>query len=215
MHASRFDGATVNQLRSRMSDLELEAQQVRRENNMLLQRFTMAEQANGEVTRRIGALEIAVPQLLDRAAVRPQIDRTMTGAIGEGQVLRFDADGGSVSVQQKPLLPGQRVTPEIAAAQDEAPAAGANPDAFGLALGFPVSPEDAEAEWQSLTARVGTLLIGMAPLLAAVGNSDGRQIVAGPLASRIEAEDLCARMDRVGIPCAPATYVGESLPLLN
>jgi hypothetical protein len=216
LHASRLEGGTINQLRSQVAGLEQEAQRMRRENNVLLQRFVMAEQASGEVTRRVGALEITVPQLLDRAVSGPQIDQSMTGSIGAGEVLSFEAEGGSVSVQQKPLVPVQQGLRETAGLGEQRPAVStANPDAFGLALGFPIEPEDAEAQWQSLTAKVGTLLIGMAPLLSPVDGSAGRQIVAGPLGSRSEADELCARMDRVGIPCTPASYTGEGLPLLN
>ncbi len=216
LHASRLEGGTINQLRSQVAELEQEAQRMRRENNVLLQRFVMAEQASGEVTRRVGALEITVPQLFDRVAIGPQIDQSMTGSIGAGEVLSFEAEGGSVSVQQKPLVPVQQGLREPPGLQAEQPAVSiADPDAFGLALGFPVEPGDAEAQWQSLTAKVGTLLIGMAPLLSPVDGSTGRQIVAGPLRSRSEAEELCGRMDRVGIPCAPTSYTGEGLPLLN
>lgn len=214
LHASRLEGATVNQLRAQVAALELDAQRLRRDNNQLLQRFTMAEQASGEVARRVGALEVAVPLLSDAAAAGPRLDRTLTGAIGAGAVLSFDAEGGTVSVQHKPLdavQPGLR--PATVATQE--PPARADPNAFGLALAFPVEADDAEAQWQSLTARVGTLLIGLAPLLAPVEGSSSRQIVAGPLASRSAAEELCARMDRVGIPCVPAPYAGDHLPLLN
>lgn len=216
LHASRLEGATVNQLRAQVAALELDAQRLRRENNLLLQRFSMAEQASGEVARRVGALEVSIPQLSDAAAAAqgPRIDQTLTGAIGAGAVLSFDAEGGSVSVQHKPM---DAVQPGLRPAANAAPetVARADPNAFGLALAFPVESEDAEAQWQSLTARVGTLLIGLAPLLAPVEGSSGQQIVAGPLASRSEAEELCARMDRVGIPCEPAPYTGNSLPLLN
>jgi len=215
LHASRLEGGTINQLRSQVAELEQESQRMRRENNLLLQRFTMAEQASGEVTRRVGALEVTVPQLLDRTVGGPQIDQSMTGSIGEGEVLSFEAEGGSVSVQQKPLVvPAQQGLREDSSTQAEQPAV-VMADAYGLALGFPVEAEDAEAQWQSLTAKVGTLLIGMAPLLAPVDGSTGQQIVAGPLGSRSEAEELCGRMDRVGIPCVPASYEGKVLPLLN
>jgi hypothetical protein len=216
LHASRLEGGTINQLRSQVAEIERESQQVRRENNLLLQRFSMAEQASGEVTRRVGALEISMPRLLDQQIRGPEIDRAMTGSIVDGEVLSFEALGGSVRVEQKPLIAVDAVKPEIVGLAEGQPAdALSNPDAFGLALGFPVTPADAELQWQSLTAKVGTLLLGMAPLLAAVEGSDVQQIVAGPLVSRTEAEELCNRMDRVGIPCQPAPFVGSSLPLLN
>jgi len=215
LHASRLEGGTINQLRAQVAEIELESQRMRRENNLLLQRFTLAEQASGEVTRRVGALEVSVPQLLDRD-LSGRIDRSMTGSIGEGEVLSFETEGGSVSVQQRPLVP-VRVPLPVGHGPTEGQAAdvAADPDAFGLALGFPVEPGDAEAQWQSLTAKVGTQLIGLAPLLSPVDGSEGQQIVAGPLRSRSEAEEYCSRMDRVGIPCEPAPFIGQLLPLLN
>ena len=216
LHASRLDGGTLNQLRSQVAEIEMESQRMRRENNLLLQRFSLAEQANGEVTRRVGALEITVPNLLERESTGPILDRSMTGSIGDGEVLSFEAEGGSVRVQHKPLVPmqdDQRVV--SATAESRLASAIPNSEAYGLALGFPFEPGDAEAQWQGLTAKVGTLLLGLAPLLAPVEGSAAQQIVAGPLSSRSEAEELCGRMDRVGIPCEPKPFTGDVLPLLN
>jgi len=216
LHASRLEGGTINQLRSQVAEIEMESQRMRRENNLLLQRFSLAEEANGEVTRRVGALEISVPQLHDRQIAGPQIDRAMTGSIGDGEVLSFEAEGGTVSVQQRPLVPARASEPEALGVAGGATADPlSDPDAFGLALGFPVAAAEAEVQWQGLTAKVGTLLLGLAPLLAAVEGSQAQQIVAGPLVSRTEAEELCNRMDRVGIPCSPVPFAGASLPLLN
>ena len=139
LHASRLEGGTINQLRSQVADLEQEAQRMRRENNVLLQRFTMAEQASGEVTRRVGALEVTVPQLLDRVASAPQIDRSMTGSIGEGEILSFEAEGGSVSVQQKPLVPAQQGLRDAAGPQAPA-ASAADPAPMDWRSAFPSSP---------------------------------------------------------------------------
>lgn len=216
LHASRLEGGTVNQLRAQVTELELEAQRMRQENKQLLQRFTLAERASGDVTRRVGALEATVPTLLDQNSSGPGLDRSMTGSIGAGEVLSFEAEGGSVSVQHRPLVPVQAVLPPaFGLAARQAAAAVADPNAYGLALGFPVEPEDAQAQWQGLTAKVGTLLLGLAPLLAPIEGASGRQIVAGPLSTRTEAEELCDRMDRVGIPCEPKPFVGEVLHLLN
>lgn len=213
LHASRLEGGTVNQLRSQVTELEIEAQRMRQENKQLLQRFTLAEQARGEVTRRVGALEVTVPMLLDQSSNSPVLDRSMTGSIGAGEVLSFEAEGGSVSVQQRPLIPAQ-ANPPMGLAEREAAAAVPDPSAYGLALGFPVEPGDAQAQWQGLMAKVGTLLLGLAPLLAPIEGSSGRQIVAGPVSTRPEAEELCGRMDRVGIPCEPMPFVGDVLQLL-
>lgn len=214
LHASRLDGGTVAQLRTQVAALTEESRRMRNENNLLLQRFDRAETATKEAVQRIGALEISVPTALETRTgdAAPGIDRMPTASIGDGNTVSFDADGGSVSVAQKPLVtetPGQ--TPLVTEPAAPRPL----PHAYGLALGLPVPESDAEVQWQSLAAKVGTLLIGLAPLLQEVEGSGDKVIVAGPVSDRAEAEQLCVRMDRVGIRCEPTPFQGEPLPLLN
>lgn len=213
LHASRLEGGTVGQIRTQLVALAEETKRMRSENNLLLQRFDRAEAATREATQRIGALEVSLPATLETrtGGTSVGIDRMPTASIGDENAVSFDADGGSVSVVQKPLVTDNALdnltTPEAAPV--------ANADAFGLALGFPVREEDAEAQWQSLSAKVGTLLLGLAPLLQDIDGEDGKRIVAGPVTDRAQAEQLCIRMDRVGIPCEPQPFSGEPLPLLN
>ena len=214
LHASRLEGGTVNQLRAQLAELKLESDRMRRENNLLLQRFDLAEQARSEVTRRVGALEVSLPQIVERLPERIAVDGSVTASITDGTALSFEADGGSVRVQQRPLVPMRQAAP--APAVETGPASATRPAGeFGVALGFPVKAEDAEAQWQNLLANVGTLLIGLWPVTAEVEDSDGRLIVAGPIATRTEADTLCGRVSRVGIPCAPVRFEGDPLPLLN
>lgn len=215
LHASRLDGATVTQLRTQVASLTEESKRMRTENNLLLQRFDRTEEANREVVRRVGALEVSVPVALEgqSGSSGVGIDRMPTASIGDGNAVSFDAEGGSVSVVQKPLLTESPLTSALPALEVEVPPA--DPDAFGLALGFPVPEEDAEAQWQSLSAKVGTLLLGLAPLLQDVEGEDGKRIVAGPVTDRAQAKQLCVRMDKVGIPCEPMPFQGAPLPLLN
>lgn len=212
LHASRLDGATVGQLRMQVATLGDEAKRMRTENNLLLQRFDRAEEASKEAVRRIGALEVSVPNAVETRSgnAGPGIDRMPTASIGENAV-SFDAEGGSVSVVRKPLIQDRPVIEQMPTTISPS----ADTSAFGLALGFPISPDDAEAQWQSLAAKVGTLLLGLAPLLQDVDGEDGKMIVAGPVTDRAQAEQLCVRMDRVGIPCVPKPFEGEPLPLLN
>lgn len=212
LHTSRADGSTIIQLRAQVADLTEESVRMRRENNMLLQRFTLAEQARNEVTRRVGALEVSLPDLLEKLPNDTGIDRSVTASIVEEPTQAFDADGGSVAVQQKPLLP--RATPT--ALVPEMPAApAASADAYAIALGFPVAGDEAEGRWQELSARVGTLLLGLAPLLQDTGDGVGSLLVAGPVETATQADALCGRLDLVGIPCRTVRYTGEPLPLLN
>ena len=211
LHASRLDGGTLNQVRMQVADLQAEAVRMRRENNLLLQRFDLAEQGRSEVTRRVGALEVSVPQIIERLPGAMSIDSSVTASILEGNQQTFDAEGGSVTVEQRPLV---AIRPQAAAPAKAKPAP-VSSDTIGIAVGFPVATEDAEAQWQALLAKVGTLLLGLWPVLAETEDGSGRLVVAGPLPSRAQASELCGRMSQVGIPCEIVPFVGEPLPLLN
>ncbi len=211
LHASRMEGATVTQLRTQVAALADETRRMRSENNLLVARFDRAEQSDREALRRIGALEISLPEAIEARSAQPApgIDSMPTASIGGDRVVTFDADGGSVSIVQKPLFPAKPV-----GAEEVSEAALADPEAFGVILGFPMPPEDIEARWQEIAAKVGTLLIGMVPLQQE--SEDGMlRLVAGPLSASSDAEQLCQRMDMVGIPCETTPFVGDALPLLN
>ena len=104
------------------------------------------------------------------------------------------------------VVPLAETMPKPLAAAEVAP---------GIALGFPVTADAAEAQWQEMLAQVGTMLVGLSPVLADKEGADGKVLVAGPLLDKASAIELCARMDKAGIPCEPTDYAGQPLPLLN
>lgn len=220
LHASRLDGSTLNQLRSQVAGLEEDTLRLQRDGSQLLQRLTMGEEAAGAVTRRVGALEVSVPRLVEETRTRAAstaIDPMSTGSIRPGRTLTFEADGGTVAVQQRPLVPGSdEIRLKVVPLNDTMPqrlaAAGAAP---GIALGFPMTPEAAEAQWQEMLAQAGSMLVGLVPVLADKQGSDGKVLIAGPLLDTASAIELCARMDKLGVPCEPTAYAGQPLPLLN
>ena len=210
LHSPRLEGGSLLQLRSEVAAVAEETLALRRQGDRLEQRLLLAEQARGEVTRRVGALEVSLPALLESVPEAPVVDLSTTASINATPPETFAAEGGSVSIIRKPLAAIQPrpepVTPP--------PPATADPDAFAVALGDPVLPAEAEAEWLALEARIGTLLLGLGPLLAP--DQDGMaRLVAGPLASQALAAAVCDRSSRVGIPCETVSFVGEPLPLLN
>jgi hypothetical protein len=91
------------------------------------------------------------------------------------------------------------------------------PDAasFGVALGPPIDADEAKADWQGMTGKVGTLLLGLGPILGHVEGGSGRRLVAGPIASEADAQELCGRMAKVGIACQTVTFIGDPVPLGN
>ena len=217
MHASRLEGSTLNQLRTQVAALEDEAAQMRRDSTQMQQRFTMSEEAAGTVTQRVGVLEYSLPKIIEAQAAGSQpVDSTTTGSISDGKTLTFEVDGGSVSVQQRPLFPGSgevkfRPVPDAAMPAAIVP----DGDAMGIALGFPVQVNDAEASWQEMLAQVGTMLVGLSPVLGDSEGSDGKRLIAGPMIDKSSAMDLCGKIDAAGIPCEPVPFAGQPVPLLN
>lgn len=218
LHSSRLDGANMNQLRSQVSALETETARLRQENSVLLQRFMLNEQASGEVTRRVGALELTVPQVLDALNGRgPGIDTGTTASTTTGPVTSFDVDGGSVSYTQTPMasVKAPDVTGAAQAMPEALSAIAPDSSAFGIALGPPIDADEGETAWRSMNDKVGTLLLGMGPLLANVEGTGGKRLVVGPIASEADARQLCGHMGKVGIACASVPFIGTPLPLMN
>jgi hypothetical protein len=216
LHASRLDGASFNQLRGQVADLETETARLRQENGVLMQRLALNEQTGGEVTRRVGALELTVPQILDALNTRgPGIDPGTTASTGTGAPTTFDVEGGSVSYTTTPMAAVDNRTntnqPMPRAIDSIAP----DSSAFGIALGPPIDADEGEDTWRSMSNKVGTLLLGMGPLLANVEGGAGKRLVVGPITSEAEARQLCGRMAKVGIACASVPFIGTPLPLLN
>ena len=217
LHASRLEGSTLNQLRSEVATLEEETNRARREASELSQRLALSEDSSGLVAKRVGALEISVPKLIEESQAKAvaRIDSMSTASIGAGKTVTFEADGGTVAVQQRPLAPdSDDVKLTAVPLTAEIPPALPGTTAQGVALGFPLAAETAEAEWQDMLTNVGTLLLGLSPILTD-GEGGMKQLVAGPVIDRASALELCGRLDAVGVPCEPAPYSGKPLPLLN
>ena len=219
LHASRLDGANMNQLRSQVADLQSRTAELTQQNLVLLQRVGLSEQSNGEIARRVGSLEVTVPQVVEALNSPSKVDRgAVTASTGTRPVTSFDADGGSVSFTTTPM-PGIK-TPRPATMQlmpKPLTPNVATPDAsaFGIALGPPIDENQAQDAWQGVNAQVGTLLLGLAPILGKVEGGSGRRLVAGPLNTEAEARELCGRMAKVGIACASVPFIGDQLPLLD
>jgi hypothetical protein len=219
LHASRLDAGSVNQMRGDLQALEAETASLKQENTVLLQRFMINEQTSGEVTRRVGALEITLPRILESLNGGNGVDTgTVTASTGTTPVTSFDTDGGSVSYTRTPMTtemspagtPKAQPMPQ-ALTPDVTP----DPGSFGIALGPPIDENEGEDAWQSMNAKVGTLLVGLGPLLGHVEGGPGRRLVAGPISSESDARELCGRMAKVGIACASVPFIGDPLPLLN
>ena len=218
MHASRVEGATMNQLRAQVAALQDDSARKKRDDNELLQRFNMNEDSTTSITKRVGALEVSLPKLVEQQLSSIQgaaLDPTKTGSIDKP--ITFEVDGGTVEVRQQPLILG---SPEVSF--KTVPIAGVMPEeltpngsSMGIGIGFPVKPEEAEPAWQEMLADAGTMLMGLKPVLASAEGTTNKLIVAGPITDKASAMDLCKRLDKQGIPCQALPYAGDPLPMLN
>ncbi len=214
LHKTRIEGASLEQLRVQVSDLRDEQIRLKRENGVLSARFSLDEQKGNEITRRVGALEVSLPVLLESLPDSANIDRSnLTAAIGKDPALVYEADGGSVVVRQQPMAealpaPGAQPLPEpVAVASIPVP----NEAAFGVAIGPAMTFEQAPETWRDLTMKLGPLLFGLAPLLVDEANSDNQRIIVGPINQLSEATALCARLERLSVSCLPMPFTGTPL----
>lgn len=216
LHKTRLEGASLDQLRLQVLDLREEQVRLKREQGVLTARFALGEQQGNEMTRRVGALEVTLPRLLETQPEGGNVDRTnVTAAIGRDPALVYEADGGSVVVRQQPMAEarpapvGEQPLPEPVAQLASIPVP--NEAAFGVALGPSVPFEQAPNAWRDLTMKLGPLLFGLAPLLVEEANSDDQRIIVGPITQLSEATALCARLERLSVSCLPMPFTGTPL----
>lgn len=238
LHSTRLDGGSLNHLRTQVADLQGETVRIRNENDRLMTMITLAEQDQGAVNRRIGAIESSLPLLMEQnvTSSRSNIDHSIiTAAIGtddnstmngDENVMLIEAEGGVVAVSHRPLegtMPEPKPAPKemLTAAMPVIPAVPkitkprivvAPPSAFGIALGPQVTVQDAFVAWKDITAKVGPLLLGLGPLLSGNAGAEQQRLVAGPITDYAQAEQLCVRVIRIGISCLPVPYAGHALP---
>ena len=83
LHKTRLEGASLQNLRDQVATLSSETQRLRNENSVLAARFLLDEQYGKEISRRVGALEVTLPKLIEVLPDDAQIDRSnLTAAIG-------------------------------------------------------------------------------------------------------------------------------------
>ncbi|MCB9993466.1 MAG: hypothetical protein H6873_07395 [Hyphomicrobiaceae bacterium] len=237
LHAERGGSVNNAQLLAQLEQMRSDQDRIIRENEQLRTRVAELEKQRGQVAERVGALETAIPMLLEAVPPDAQIDRSLvTSAIGvDDSSQKYDAEGGSVSIVRRPLfaidpnanqdmpsslsdiaMPQElepvpvTTLPQIAVAVPQANIVTATD--FGIALGDSLGPIDSVAEldaeiaWQTVLNKAGLLMIGLEPALSDPDGTGRARIVAGPITDYASAEDICARVNILGIPCAPVRY---------
>lgn len=216
LHKTRLEGASLEQLRAQVAELREETVRLKRENGVLTARFALKEQQSNDVTRRVGALEVSLPRLLEALPDGAAIDRSnLTAGIGRDPALVYETDGGSVVVRQQPMAELPPIAPQAQPLPEPVTQLAAIPTqgdaAFGVALGAPIGPEQAPEAWRDLNMKLGPLLFGLSPLLLEAADGTGQRIVVGPIPQLSEASALCARLERISVACLPMAYTGTPL----
>lgn len=205
LHSPRNDAVSISQIRQQVAELRAATADLRRQSDTLNTRFSLQEQSGNEVTRRVGALEVALPVIMEARPVMAPIDRTVTTAsITNSPSQQFEADGGTVVVRQSPL------EQPIPAPIQLASASGAQVG-YAVAVGSSFSPGQAPMQWRNLEVQLGSLTVDMKPLVSNAPDSSQQRIVLGPIAKLSDARDLCAKLEQREIACSPASYSGATL----
>lgn len=217
LHKTRIEGPSLDQLRTEVASLRTDSRRIRQDNVELAARFALQEKTGGDVVRRVGALEVSIPRLLEAIPANAEVDRSnLTAAIGGKQTLVYEADGGSVAVRQQAMPLALPAVPPAQPLPDQLTAAAETPQTesgYGVALGAPITSQTAPAAWSDLSLKLGPLLFGMAPMLTKQNSSNDQRIIVGPISELSEATALCIRLERVSIACTPMPFLGT--PLLN
>jgi hypothetical protein len=217
LHASRADGGTVNQLRASVQTLEAESGRLRVQNTQLSQRLSLSEDSAMDLLKRVAAVEGSLPRIVEtQSRLSGNVDGTLTSAIDGRTVQTFEAEGGSVAVETVPMVLAApkaqgnlpMPAPLTAAAADPTPADGS---ATGLALDGFLLPNEAMAHWVNLQGSVGTMLVGLTPLLSDPDAKGRIRIIAGPVMDASVAGDLCKRLGQRNVSCEAVPYKGMRL----
>lgn len=226
LHATRLDGGNLTLLKTEVERLRADLARADRTDALLDTRIALIEDNRTNTARRIGALEASVPMLLEALPYDADIDYALlTASIGEAETI--PAQGGEATVRQSPLFMGDGTTPPGApvetasrpvqampAALDAAAPDASAAEAFGLALGAAVPPERAWDSWLAIAEEVGSLLIGLRPVLAPDENGDGAsRLIAGPIAGYAQAIQLCAAISSQDVACQTTTFEGTAITL--
>jgi hypothetical protein len=215
LHSPLFQGSNPGQLQARIADLDARISALKADNATLMDRVALSEQQRTDITKRLGALEVSMPRLIEAVNTPAPVDRSVvTGDISTAPPIVEQADGGTVAYTTTPMRSQANGASEAGAQPMPSvlPVIAPNSNAFGVALGPPILEMDGPASWKSMTDRVGTLLNGLGPLLGPIEGAPGRRLVAGPIATEAAARELCGSFAKQGIACSSVAFMGDQLP---
>lgn len=218
LHTPYRETGGFNRMRAQLAELEQDRNRIVGDYRALLARFNLLDDDNGEVIRRLAAVEMSLPLLIESLPLESDIDRSLlTAAITETAAEVYEVDGGTMVVRYSPLF--DELAPEAAEQPLPPPLdQGALPiithiGLQGIAVGESIEHENLEATYADISTAAGTLLLGTAPLVAQADAEELARIVLGPLPDLASAEAMCGRLERLELPCNPAPYEGAPWPL--
>ncbi|WP_029039868.1 hypothetical protein [Cucumibacter marinus] len=225
LHATRIETGNMVGMKAEVDRMRIELARAERTNAVLNTRVSLMEDNRTNFARRVGALELSIPMLLESLPPDADLDyNLLTAAIGEDLLSETrEVEGGILVVKRSPMFPSEEELAAANAARTQpmpdsldavrGPLREFDGHSVGLVIGAPVAPGDAPAAWQAIRQDVGGLLIGLDPLLDPKLSEEGEtRLIAGPVASLAEAERLCAEIGRAELQCSTADYAGVSLP---
>lgn len=222
LHVPYRESGGFNQMRAQLAELEQDRNRIVGDYRALLARFNLLDDDGDEVIRRLAAVEMSLPLLIESLPLESDIDRSLlTASITEIAQEVYEVEGGTMVVRYSPLFDGVAAEPGEQPLPPPLPEAGptvsdtAAPDLSlqGIAVGEPVGREELVTSYDDITAAAGTLLLGTSPLFASAEDGDRARIVLGPLPDLASAEAMCGRLTRLEFACDPAPYEGTPWPL--
>lgn len=224
LHAPYLEGGSFNQMRAQLAELEEDRNRIMSDYRALLARFNLLDDDGNEIIRRLAAVEMSLPLLIESLPLDSDIDRSLlTASITETAGEVYEVDGGKVVVRYSPLFDGMASEPraeqpmppmlpqEILAPVTSAPSV--DTSLQGVAVGGALPRNDAQAVYSDIAAAAGMLLLGTSPLMAPAEAEGQTRIVLGPLPDLASAQALCLRIERLDFTCDPAPYEGQPLSL--
>lgn len=138
--------------------------------------------------------------------------------LGPGPAMSQRLDPLRDPLRLEPRVPVTASELELSGVDEDVGRGDRSPDGFTVHLASYYTVDDALAGWAILSRRHPQLTRWNEPLLADVDLEDRGlfvRLLAGPLPSRAEADQLCAALHGAGAYCVPATLAGEFLPALD
>jgi len=218
LHTPYRENGSFSHIRTQLAELEQDRNRIAGDYRRLVTRFNMLHDDSNEAIRRLAAVEMSLPLLIEALPLESDIDRSLlTASITETAGEIYELAGGAMVVRYSALfddalpLPRQPLPPPLA------PEIVAEPEPetqlLGIAVGDPVRRETAQTAYTAVRAIAGSLLLDTAPLLADSEQTELTRIVFGPFPGPSSAQALCSRLIRLDLPCEITPYRGRPLPL--